>query len=140
MARVRFHDSNTERWHEFAELTPADKLDHFSPAELNSRIFVHEMGDDETLQLTEVRYLPNVDIARHAHDADEIFYLVAGELRIGERLLVPGVSVFIARDTLYSLRAGPEGAHFLVFRPTGDLSYVPEKEWRERSRKIASPA
>ncbi|MGE3747400.1 MAG: hypothetical protein AB7G25_17080, partial [Sphingomonadaceae bacterium] len=87
MARVRFHDGKVEHWHKFSELAPEETHSHFSTAELSSEIFVHEMGDEQTLQLTEVQYPPNVSIDLHAHDVDEIFYLLAGALRIGERSL-----------------------------------------------------
>jgi len=96
------------------------------------------MGDEQTLQLTEVQYPPNVSIDLHAHNVDEIFYLLAGALRIGERSLAIGGSVYIARDTLYSLKSGPDGARFLVFRPVGDTSYVPEAEWK--ARRVTSSA
>lgn len=138
MARVRFHDSNKGRWNSFAELTPDDLHSHFSTEELGSQIFVHEMGDEQTLQLSEVRYPPHVSIELHAHDVDEIFYLVQGELQIGTRTMAPGASVFIAGNTLYSLKSGPDGAHFLVFRPVGDMSYVPEAEWRARGKSVAA--
>src|SRR5688572_13131555 len=116
MARVRFHDGSCGTWQTFAQLTPPHLIDRFSGPELSSTIFVHELGDEDTPQLTEVRYLPNVAIDLHAHDEDEIFFILGGEMRMGSRLLTPGCSAFVKRDTLYSLTAGDEGAHFLVFR------------------------
>ena len=132
MARIRFHDSNGGRWNRFDELIPAESLGEFAGPELSSTIFIHERGDAQTMQLAEVRYLPRISIKAHAHDVDEIHYVIEGELQIGSRAVRPGGSVFIARDTLYTLKTGEHGARFLTFRAVGDLSYVTEQMWNAR--------
>jgi hypothetical protein len=64
----------------------------------------------------------------HAHLVDEIIYVVAGQLMIGSRVLEPGSSVFIAGRTLYTFRAGPEGVHFVNFRPCAGGNYLSKDE------------
>jgi mannose-6-phosphate isomerase-like protein (cupin superfamily) len=138
MARIRIHDSNTGEWQLFRDLTPPDMIGRFTDRELSSTVFMHEMGDDKSLQLAEMKYLPNVTIDHHAHDEDEIFFVLAGELRAGSRVLGPGCSMFVAGGTLYSLSVGEAGAHFLAFRPRRDLTYMPRDEFERRRAQPSS--
>ena len=81
------------------------------------------MGDDVSPQLIEVRMQPNATVGVHAHDADEIIYVVAGEMRFGSKVLKPGSSLFVQGGAFYSFGAGDEGLQFLNFRPHQDLTY-----------------
>jgi len=54
--------------------------------------------------------------ARHSHSADEILYVLRGEVRFGSRRLGPGDAVGIAGGHRYGFRSGREGFAFLNYR------------------------
>ena len=132
MPKVRFHNSEEKNWQTVRSLAVPETLDRFSEKELSSTLYIHEEGTSNSLQLIEVKYLPGVLIDRHAHNESGIYYVLSGELMVGSRAMGPGSSVFISSQTLYGLKAGPQGAHFLAFRPRADLSYIHEDEYRLR--------
>lgn len=76
----------------------------------------------------------------HSHSEDEIIFVTAGRIRLGNRLFDAGTAVAIAADTLYSLSAGPEGMSFINFRAgtPGDIRFASGMAisetgyWRER--------
>lgn len=134
MARVRVRTRKPEDFRMISDLVPPEDRKKFSETELNSRIRFIEQGDEKSLQLLELDYLPNAAIDIHAHREDEIIYVVAGEMHIGNRMLGPGATVFIAGHTLYGFKAGPEGLRMLNFRPRSDLTFITKDEFRNRSR------
>jgi mannose-6-phosphate isomerase-like protein (cupin superfamily) len=52
----------------------------------------------------------------HSHDVDCLYYVVAGELRIGDEVLAKGDGMFVPAGTGYTYEAGPEGVEVLEFR------------------------
>ncbi len=52
----------------------------------------------------------------HTHSADEIIYVVEGNMKLGRRLLGPGTSLCIGGGTRYAQSAGPGGCTFLNYR------------------------
>lgn len=52
----------------------------------------------------------------HAHTEDEIIFVTAGQIRLGNRLLGPGTALAVAANTLYTFTAGPDGLSFINFR------------------------
>jgi mannose-6-phosphate isomerase-like protein (cupin superfamily) len=54
--------------------------------------------------------------ARHSHSADEILYVLRGEVRFGSRRLGPGDAVAIVGGHRYGFRSGPDGFAFLNYR------------------------
>jgi quercetin dioxygenase-like cupin family protein len=101
----------------------------FTPEELAGRTREHHLGSDTAPELFEVRFQPDTVVNSHAHLRDEIIFVVEGALILGSRVLLPGSSVYIAANTLYSFRAGPEGVHFVNFRPTAGAGYVSKEEF-----------
>jgi quercetin dioxygenase-like cupin family protein len=101
---------------------------------LNSYYRIHEEGATDTPQLLEARYLPNLTVDPHAHEHDEIIYVLEGELIVGSNRLGPGSSVFVPGNTLYSFRTGPNGLRFLNFRPSADNSHILAKDFHARRR------
>jgi quercetin dioxygenase-like cupin family protein len=55
-------------------------------------------------------------VPRHSHNADCIYYIIAGELKMGARVLRKGDGVFVPSDHGYTFEAGPEGVELLEFR------------------------
>lgn len=53
---------------------------------------------------------------RHKHDTNCIYYVLAGEMRLGNASAGPGDGLFVPEGTVYSIEAGPEGLEVLEFR------------------------
>src|SRR5262245_280843 len=72
------------------------------------------------------RYDPGLVIEKHSHLADEVIYVLEGELRVGERLCTAGTSLVLERGTPFGpVIAGPRGAVlFEVFN--GEPGHVSE--------------
>lgn len=76
----------------------------------------------------------------HSHSEDEIIFVTAGRIRLGNRLFDKGTAIAIGADTLYSLSAGPEGMSFINFRAgtpgdirfAGGMTISETGYWRER--------
>lgn len=52
----------------------------------------------------------------HSHSEDEVIFITAGAIRLGQKLFPAGTAVAIAADTLYAIAPGPEGMSFINFR------------------------
>jgi quercetin dioxygenase-like cupin family protein len=128
MSGIRIHDARDNKWMEGREFgsqqsgmgMSSSQLSRFSDDSLSAPVRMHEPGDEKTLQLFETRLPPDMFVDVHSHASDEIIYVLNGSLELGKRSLGPGSSVFIGADTLYSFRSGPDGLHFLNFRPHKD--------------------
>lgn len=53
---------------------------------------------------------------RHRHDTNCLYFVLAGELRLGNAVLGPGDGAYVPQGTVYSVEAGPEGLDLLEFR------------------------
>jgi hypothetical protein len=89
---------------------------------------VYFEGDAHSPSLVEVRASPDKPATAHAHETDEIVYVLEGELVIGRRVFGPESAVFIPANTLYSFRVGPEGVRYLNMRTRRDDSYITRDE------------
>lgn len=127
---IRIHEDKSNGWVRIGDADPAPQGQ--SGAYLDSTYRIHELGTDQSPQLIEARYLPGTSIGVHAHDHDEIVYVVEGEMLVGNRILGPGSSVFVAARTLYSFSAGAAGLRFLNFRPLRDDSHISRSEFLAR--------
>lgn len=138
--KVRVHKGDAMEWVKISSLTPESMATLFSPAELNSEITFHEPGSEQSLQLFEIKYQPGAAITVHAHLIDEIIYVVDGSMIIGHRELGPGSSLFVAGNTLYQFRAGPQGLRMLNFRPNADNSFITREEFLKTRPDTAAVA
>jgi hypothetical protein len=59
---------------------------------------------------------PGFVLPRHSHSADCLYYVVAGEARLGSRVVPKGEGFFVPADAPYAYTAGPEGVQVLEFR------------------------
>lgn len=132
MGTVRVADANEIEWQgsdqEKAEAIRARGI-ILTPEELAGKSREHHHGSDTEPELFEVQFGPNTVVQPHAHLYDEIIYVIAGQLILGSRVLEAGSSVFIAGQTLYSFRAGPDGVHFVNFRPRSGAGYLSKDEF-----------
>jgi hypothetical protein len=63
-------------------------------------------------------YQSGYEVAVHSHTEDEIIFVRAGGIRLGNRLYGPGTTLAIRANTKYGFRAGPDGLSFVNFRAT----------------------
>ncbi len=124
MARVKIRTENQLEWQQSREGDEGDyDREKLSESELTTKFRVREMGSDVSPQLIELLYEPNAEIQLHAHDEDEIIFVLRGEMRLGQRSYSPGTSVFVAGGTFYTFRAGADGLQILNFRPRKDMTF-----------------
>ena len=91
-----------------------------SPAESADAIEIRTYfaGDADGLALASVHKAPPAGApAPHAHDVDEIMYILEGELILGNRHYGPGSAILVPANTLYSFAYGEHGVRYLNFRP-----------------------
>lgn len=141
MSKIRIHERESLNWVCVADVAAPHLLPRLGEAELTSRVAFHESGDAETLQLFEVAYEPHASIEMHAHQEDEIIYILEGSIELGRRTVLPGSSVFVKGGTLYSFSAGPAGLRLLNFRARRDDSFITKDDYlRDRGAKQSSAA
>lgn len=128
MPKVRVVEADAIAWQPVADAVAPQVAARMSRAEREADVRILHASNGG-LQLFEARIAPNEEIALHAHAADEIIYILAGELHIGRKRLGRGASVFIAGHTLYGFRSGEAGVHFLNFRGQGNTSFITREEY-----------
>lgn len=129
MGQVTIVDAGSVDWEPVRDAVQPEVAARMSRAERDADVRILHPGSGDTLQLFEARIAPDEEIALHAHAEDEIIYILEGELRIGRKRLGPGASVFVAGNTLYGFRSGPEGVRFLNFRGRGNTSFITREEF-----------
>jgi quercetin dioxygenase-like cupin family protein len=124
MAKVRIRTDDDAPWLTSGLRDDSEEakaiLDDGGPA---SAYRIREPGTDEDPQLVEVRFHPNEVVELHCHDEPEIMYVLKGSMKLGERTVGPGTSIYIDGGVFYGFTAGPEGVHFLNFRQHIDNSF-----------------
>ena len=79
--------------------------------------------------VTYTRYEPGMLLARHSHQADEVIYILEGEVRVGDQLWRQGTVAVLEKGAFFGpLVAGPEGA--LLFEL---FNGRPERAGQDRS-------
>jgi mannose-6-phosphate isomerase-like protein (cupin superfamily) len=125
---IRTHHPEQLNWRKINDIPMGWMREHIDPTELAGHLCFHEGGDATTMQLMEMRLDAHTLIAPHAHDADEIFYVVEGSLHWREKALAAGGSLYIPAGTIYSFRTGAEPTRLLNFRARADHSFLPSKD------------
>ncbi len=78
----------------------------------------------------------------HSHDADCLYYIVAGTIRLGNEELGPRDTFFIPANVPYSYRPGPEGAEVLEFRHSTSFNFLNlakgEGFWKKAAETVAA--
>lgn len=122
---IRVHHDDRMAWRKIGDIPMGWMRDHIDPTELEGHLRFHEAGDDATMQLMEMQLNPHTLVAPHAHDADEIFFVVEGSLHWGDKALAAGGSLYIPAGTTYSFTTGDRPARLLNFRARADHSFRP---------------
>jgi mannose-6-phosphate isomerase-like protein (cupin superfamily) len=55
-------------------------------------------------------------VPRHYHEEDQVFIVLEGEVRQGNRRFGPGSGMFVPAGNTYGVQYGPEGARYLEIR------------------------
>ena len=133
MGNVRIVESGSTDWKPVHQAVHPEVAKKMSSAERDADVNIIHPGGDNELQLFEASIAPNAKVSLHAHEADEIIYVLSGEMRIGRKKLGPGASVFVAGKTLYGFSAGPSGVRFLNFRGDANTSFITKEEYIKRN-------
>ena len=107
MAKVRISDVEQAEWIRSIDMATPELAETLEPDEANTLVHIHAEGSDKLLQLFEVKLPGHAKQRVHAHHHDEIIYVVGGEMRVGNRTLKPGSSMFIAGETFYYRKKQP---------------------------------
>src|SRR5262245_32374945 len=70
-----------------------------------AHVLFRHAGDDG-FSLVRVQFAPNYLLPRHSHSADCLYYVLRGEVALGNRTVGAGSGFFIPRDKPYAYRAG----------------------------------
>lgn len=135
MAKVHVRDGAANVWTPIRSVVGPELHERMTDGELSGEFKPHDRGDPDGLELLEVYYPPNAVITVHAHEEDEIIYVVDGAILLGGRVYPKGSSVFVAHQTLYGFEAGPDGLHMVNFRARADHSFITQQEFLAERRK-----
>jgi mannose-6-phosphate isomerase class I len=73
------------------------------------------------MSLIRLWYAPHYALPRHSHDVDCLYYVVAGEERLGKQVLTAGDGFFVPAGVPYAYTAGRDGVEVLEFRATSQF-------------------
>ena len=75
------------------------------------------------MSLTYVWFKSGFPLPRHSHNADCLYYIVAGSLRLGSEELGPGDGFFLGVDVPYTYLPGDNGVEVLEFRTSDHFDF-----------------
>ena len=121
---IRLHHPDRLAWQRVGNIPRPDWL-RLDDSELGCLVAYHERGDASAMELMEMRFEPDTVIVPHAHDSDEIVFVVEGSITYGNETLVAGCSVYISAGTFTGGRTGSEPTKLLSFRASADYTWRP---------------
>jgi hypothetical protein len=93
------------------------------------------------MSLCSVWFRSGYPVVLHSHDADCLYYIVAGAIRLGTETLEAGDGFFVPTDVPYTYTAGLEGVELLEFRTAEefDISFTSRNAnyWEKTFANIA---
>lgn len=94
----------------------------------------HQPGPDG-MSLVHAWFGPHFPLFRHSHPkhGDCLYYVVAGQVIMGSRVLRAGDGFFVPNGMPYKYRAGPDGVEVLEFRAGGGNPDAPSMKLDESS-------
>jgi quercetin dioxygenase-like cupin family protein len=104
-----------------------------------TKVLLRHEGDSG-FSLVYASFPPDYILGRHTHNTDCTYYVLSGELRLGNQTLSAGEGFFAPANRPYGYTAGPVGVEVLEFRHATafDIKAVEVKE--EVLAKIAEVA
>jgi mannose-6-phosphate isomerase-like protein (cupin superfamily) len=133
MKKIEFSHSRDLAFRRVADFAPESFLDILSKEERQTEVRTHFPGNQDRLFLMEIRDVPDTQSTHHAHEKDEIFFILEGEMHFGSRVCSAGDSVQILGGTVYTFRTGSDGCRYLKFTATADNSFIPKDQFQEPS-------
>ncbi len=92
--------------------------------------------------LTHVWFKEGYQLPLHSHDADCMYFIIAGTIRLGTEELGPRDSFFIPAGVPYTYKPGPEGVEVLEIRQANHFNFVNhakgETWWAKAAEETAS--
>ena len=124
MKKIEFFHAKDLPFRKVADFAPAGFLNALSEAERQTEVKTHFSGSADQPFLMEIKDVPNMQATHHAHEKNEIFFVLEGELHFGQHICVAGDSISILANTLYTFRTGPAGCRYLKFTGEADNSFI----------------
>lgn len=84
---------------------------------------VKVLVDIPGFSLTHVWFKAEYPLLLHSHNADCLYYIIAGSLQMGSETLGARDSFFVPADAAYTYRPGPDGVELLEFRQQGKFDF-----------------
>jgi hypothetical protein len=99
----------------------ADMIRAISPGNIVTPLFSQD--GEEGMSLVHAWFGPHFPLFRHSHPrfGDCLYYVVAGQVVLGSRVLNPGDGFFVPNGMPYKYQAGPDGVEILEFRAGGGI-------------------
>lgn len=85
-------------------------------ADASHTTILFRSADEPGVSLSHAWFKTGFISPRHSHNADCIYYILAGEARFGSARLGPGDGIYIPAEQAYVLEVGDEGCELLEFR------------------------
>ena len=85
---------------------------------------LYRSPDPDGMSLLYAWFKGNYPLPPHTHDADCLYYIVSGSIRMGAEELTAGDGFFVPANTVYSYTGGPDGVEVLEFRNASQFDIV----------------
>lgn len=129
---------------EYAGLTPIIEAGIAKAAQVTDRDagnVVKELFSMPGMSLTYAWFKSGFPLPLHTHNADCLYYVIAGSLKLGTEELGPGDGFFVGSDVPYTYKPGPNGVEVLEFRTKSrfDIRFMGKTEayWDKTARVLA---
>ena len=128
-------------------------VEPFSPVQrtgMDGALAAGYMGGDEIKVLTDlpgfglthVWFKEGYQLPLHSHNADCMYFIISGSIRLGTEQLGPRDCFFVPRDVPYTYKIGPEGVEVLEIRHANHFDFVNhakgEAWWAKAAQETAS--
>lgn len=93
------------------------------------------------LSVVHVWFKQNFPLPLHSHDADCVYYLIAGSLRLGSENLNAGDGFFVPENVPYTYTAGPDGVELLEIRSKDRFDYRDKSSptfWTKAAKTVSA--
>ena len=109
-------------------------MDNSAPQDFDGGAELHDAGFKDGsrvkllysrpgMSLTYAWFKSGFPLPRHSHNADCLYFIVAGSLRLGVEELGPGDGFFLGTDVPYTYGPGENGVEVLEFRTSDSFDY-----------------
>jgi len=101
-------------------------------------VLLFREAGDEGVSLAYIWFKSGYVLPRHSHDSDCLYFVMAGELKLGSRVLKKGDGMFIPAHAGYTYQAGPQGVEVLEFRNATNFSFLFRNNDQAHWQRIAN--